>query len=94
MNSEKADALWKELLLNQFHDILPGSSIGRVYEEARKAVGGVIETANKQADIYMSQLVTKENENENDVTLFNSFGFERKTVVELPEAFADGCKNL
>lgn len=50
-DSEKADALWKELLLNQFHDILPGSSIGRVYEEARKAVGGVIETANKQADI-------------------------------------------
>lgn len=35
-DSEKADALWKELLLNQFHDILPGSSIGRVYEEARK----------------------------------------------------------
>ena len=58
-DSEKADALWKELLLNQFHDILPGSSIGRVYEEARKAVGGVIETANKQADIYMSQLVTR-----------------------------------
>ena len=29
-DSEKADALWKELLLNQFHDILPGSSIGRV----------------------------------------------------------------
>ena len=91
-DSEKADALWKELLLNQFHDILPGSSIGRVYEEARKAVGGVIETANKQADIYMSQLVTKENEN--DVTLFNSFGFERKTVVELPEAFADGAKTF
>ena len=60
-DSEKADALWKELLLNQFHDILPGSSMGRVYEEARKAVGVVIETANKQADIYMSQLVTKEN---------------------------------
>lgn len=53
-DSEKADALWKELLLNQFHDILPGSSMGRVYEEARKAVGVVIETANKQADIYES----------------------------------------
>ena len=51
-DSEKADALWKELLLNQFHDILPGSSIGRVYEEARKAVGGVIETANNR-QIYI-----------------------------------------
>lgn len=31
---DKADALWKELLLHQFHDILPGSSIARVYEKA------------------------------------------------------------
>mgnify|MGYP003486861055 CR=1 FL=1 len=29
-----------------------------------KDVGGVFETANKQVDIYMSQLVTKENEND------------------------------
>lgn len=28
------------------------------------------------------------------MTLFNSFGFERKTVVELPEAFADGAKTF
>ncbi len=27
----RMDAAWKKLLLNQFHDILPGSSIGRVY---------------------------------------------------------------
>jgi alpha-mannosidase len=27
------DELWKEFLLYQFHDILPGSSISRVYEE-------------------------------------------------------------
>ena len=30
---EEIDALWKEALLYQFHDILPGSSIQRVYEE-------------------------------------------------------------
>lgn len=30
------DRAWKLLLLNQFHDILPGSSIGWVYEDARK----------------------------------------------------------
>jgi len=34
------DELWKEVLLYQFHDILPGSSISRVYDEceARYAV--------------------------------------------------------
>jgi alpha-mannosidase len=30
------DRAWKLALLNQFHDILPGSSIGWVYEDARK----------------------------------------------------------
>ncbi len=29
------DKNWKVLLLNQFHDILPGSSIGDVYEDSR-----------------------------------------------------------
>jgi alpha-mannosidase len=29
------DEIWQEVLLYQFHDILPGSSIGRVYEESR-----------------------------------------------------------
>ena len=28
------DEAWKSVLLNQFHDIIPGSSIHRVYEEA------------------------------------------------------------
>lgn len=36
------DALWKQTLLHQFHDILPGSSIGAVYDDARAAMGGVI----------------------------------------------------
>lgn len=31
---EKIEALWKEVLLYQFHDILPGSSIKRVYDES------------------------------------------------------------
>ena len=32
--AEELDGLWKKTLLNQFHDILPGSSMARVYEEA------------------------------------------------------------
>ena len=33
------DRLWKVVLLHQFHDILPGSSIGPVYDDARAAMG-------------------------------------------------------
>jgi len=35
-NQELIDELWKETLLYQFHDIIPGSSINRVYKESRQ----------------------------------------------------------
>src|SRR5690606_21453029 len=31
---ERLEQLWKTVLLNQFHDILPGTSIGFVYEDS------------------------------------------------------------
>ena len=34
---EVLDASWQELLLHQFHDMLPGSSIERVHRESREA---------------------------------------------------------
>lgn len=40
------DRLWKLLLLQQFHDILPGSSIGLVYEDAERDLAEVVERAN------------------------------------------------
>ncbi len=35
------DGTWKTVLLNQFHDILPGSSIKEVYDDARVQMDGV-----------------------------------------------------
>src|SRR5205814_9953508 len=34
---DELDRIWKEVLLHQFHDILPGSSIAWVHREAREA---------------------------------------------------------
>ena len=41
MPREDLDRLWKLLLLNQFHDILPGSSIRLVYEDAERDLAEV-----------------------------------------------------
>ncbi len=38
---EELDRLWKLLLLQQFHDILPGSSIRLVYEDATRDLAEV-----------------------------------------------------
>ncbi|MDQ4099636.1 MAG: alpha-mannosidase, partial [Chloroflexota bacterium] len=42
---ETLDAAWKTLLLHQFHDILPGSSIHEVYEDTHPALREVVTTA-------------------------------------------------
>ncbi len=41
------DKTWKTLLLNQFHDILPGSSIQRVYEQAEEQLTEVVNKADQ-----------------------------------------------
>jgi len=43
------DAAWKKLLLNQFHDILPGSSIDWVYEETERELDAVYTDAQSMA---------------------------------------------
>jgi alpha-mannosidase len=41
---------WRILLRNQFHDILPGSSVREVYEEAEAELGGVVDRASLRID--------------------------------------------
>lgn len=45
--ARELDRLWKLLLLNQFHDILPGSSIAPVYERTRKEHQDILESCAK-----------------------------------------------
>jgi alpha-mannosidase len=44
------EAAWKMLLLNQFHDILPGTSIREVYEVTHAELEGVVHTAERLRD--------------------------------------------
>ena len=42
--------LWKTLLLNQFHDILPGSSVSEVYEDTHRQLRETVEDAERLRD--------------------------------------------
>jgi alpha-mannosidase len=44
------DEIWKLVLLNQFHDILPGSSIAMVYEDAREDHARIADFCEKQIE--------------------------------------------
>jgi alpha-mannosidase len=54
---EKLERLWKALLLNQFHDILPGTSISEVYEDAHHQLEETVEGAAKLRDEALQYLV-------------------------------------
>lgn len=86
----KTEALWKDVLLNQFHDILPGSSIARVYVEAEKLHNKVIAEAGELLATAQKALLAG-NENASAVTVFNSLGFARTELVSLPEGFENGA---
>ncbi len=45
--AEALDRAWKLVLLNHFHDVLPGSSIGQVYRESAEQYAEVLATTEK-----------------------------------------------
>lgn len=88
--SATVEMLWKKLLLNQFHDILPGSSIARVYEEAN----AVHEELQRRAHELTVQARRELIKNQEGLVIFNSLGFERTEVVDLPGEFSEGAATL
>jgi alpha-mannosidase len=76
------DRAWKKLLLNQFHDILPGSSIARVYREAEKAFGETIAEATAVADNSLRRLAGG---SKKSLAAFNSLSWARTEVVPVPD---------
>ncbi|WP_393059136.1 alpha-mannosidase [Streptomyces sp. LN549] len=53
---EQLDRIWKTVLLHQFHDILPGSSIAWVHREAEKTYAAVAEELNGIIDAAQREL--------------------------------------
>ena len=80
------DAAWKLLLLNQFHDIIPGSSIERVYVEALQAYEKVQAAAMAVTDIATTALAGASRER--SIAVFNSLSWERSALVPLAGIFA------
>jgi alpha-mannosidase len=78
------DEAWKGVLLNQFHDILPGSSIERVYEEAEALYASVIARAD---DVTHRAVQTLAGDDEG-LSVFNDLSWSRSALVRLPEAWS------
>ena len=84
------DEAWKTLLLQQFHDILPGSSIGAVYVDAERDFARVRELGEAVRSRALEALAGRVNTTGpgRPVLVWNSLGWDRTGLCEVD---ADGA---
>lgn len=80
LNNE-IEELWKVLLENQFHDILPGSSINVVNKEAVNDLSKALNRVNFLINNFLKNSFNITNEKESNLLLINTLGFERNEYL-------------
>jgi len=71
---ESLEKIWDIILLNQFHDIIPGTSIAEVYETTEKEY---------QLAYDIAQSLLHKEQDSKCVTVFNDLSFESSDVVKM-----------
>lgn len=77
VKNENSDKWLKVLLKNQFHDILPGTSIPTVYHVFNKEMDELLVNYKNAIRSYTDKITEKKN---NKVTLYNTLSFGRSDV--------------
>ncbi|MBQ4353568.1 MAG: alpha-mannosidase [Clostridia bacterium] len=78
--SEKRDEYYKILLKNQFHDILPGTSIPKVYDICVPEMHKLIADAKADTAAYAAAMTTAA---EKKISVYNQLSFDRGDIVVL-----------
>ncbi|MGD1939165.1 MAG: alpha-mannosidase [Cyanophyceae cyanobacterium] len=90
INHEKLEAAWKKVLLNQFHDILPGSAVPEAYIDADRDwafAKGTAQAVLQRSVERWAQSVLLNSKPSNDAVpylIFNSVDSDRSRTVEIP----------
>jgi alpha-mannosidase len=85
LDKNAVDQLWKRLLMNQFHDILPGSSIGEVHEHARKDFTWILDTGDSIRDDLLGRLAHCDTDAQTgEPRPVNTIGFPRREIAVTP----------
>lgn len=83
------ETMWKKVLLNQFHDILPGSAIHEVYEVTKKEYALLAEELDRLCGERKEALAGAGD----GITVFNTTGKTRNDVVKLAGIHAAALKD-
>ncbi len=80
---EVINANWETVLLNQFHDILPGSSIQEVYEESLEQYEGVMESLGKLLEESLTKIAYSAVEGDDKCVVFNQLSHMRYDIAKV-----------
>ncbi len=78
---QKIDELWKTVLKNQFHDILPGSGIRDIYEDSKREYEYILKTGQDMQEQEIWRLAAEINAEKGNLIIFNRNGFMASDYV-------------
>lgn len=81
------DAAWKQILFNQFHDILPGSGIAINYVDAARRYQDATNLNSQVANAAFSDIAARVNAPSTGLVVFNSLNWPRTEQVEAEVQF-------
>ena len=84
---DEIDRMWEDVLLCQFHDVLPGSAIEMVYEDVERMYTQLAKTGHKLLSEAVKALMPSSNplqaiSDEEDVFAINTLGRPRAEIVK------------
>lgn len=85
-NTDEIYDSWETILLNQFHDILPGSSIKEVYDVTKIEYTDLETRGNKIINDKLNALANAVQAKTDDLVVFNSLSFDRDDTVIIDDS--------
>ena len=91
---EQLNQGWRLLLLNQFHDVLPGSSIREVYDDAERIYDEAHAIGKRIYDEALAVVLHQIPAGEQDLILLNTLAWERTDPMQVPAALAPSFPHI
>jgi len=83
------DSSWKNVLFNQFHDVLPGSGIAINYVDAARKYDETSSFSNGTIHLALNDLASRVKTDDVSVLVFNPLSWTRTGIVEVEAQFPD-----
>src|SRR5260370_9369460 len=87
-HQEQLNQGWRLILLNQFHDVLPGSSIREVYDDVERVYAEARAIGKRIYDEALAVLLQHIPAGEQDLLLLNTLAWERTDPIQVPAQLA------